>query len=87
MHLRRWAAHIPKERMLILRTQDLARDPRQMTARTLDFLGLPGAELVGDFPRHNEGHSQVLDDVTARRLGAFYAEHNEALRREFGVDI
>jgi hypothetical protein len=48
LQVRRYLAHFPRASLLLLRTDDLERDPRELLARALAFLGLddPG-DLVG----------------------------------------
>ena len=44
--LERWWRHYPRERLLVLRFEHLARDPLAVLDRTLEFLGLPSIENV-----------------------------------------
>ena len=69
-HLMSWTIHFSPENLLLLRFEDLRRNPRQVTRRTLAFLGLNPDDLPTDsrfpvlnsapdpYPRLDSGLSQ-----------------------------
>jgi hypothetical protein len=75
--LSRWFAHVPRERMLILRTEELSSSHD----RVLDFLGLePHSPPQARHTRRVDGPgpTQLTDDLRAS-LTAGFAPHNAAL--------
>jgi hypothetical protein len=75
--LERWFAQVPRERLLVLRTERLSTD----YPRVLDFLGLEAhtPELVRHTRRaEQDGPSQLTPELRAR-LRAEFAPHEAAL--------
>lgn len=93
--LDRWLALYPRERLLVLRAEDLFADPARVIRDTTDFLGLaprdPGT-FVRRFERHNadERESSPMAPATRARLAAHFKEANQRLYallgRDFGWD-
>jgi hypothetical protein len=85
--LERWLAVYPRDRMLVLRSEDLFAAPATAYAETLAFLGLPEHELDA-FPRRNWARYDELDAATREWLVEYYREPNrrlyELLGRDFG---
>ncbi|WP_428965107.1 sulfotransferase family protein [Micromonospora fluostatini] len=79
--LDRWYAHLPADRLHVVRSEDLYADPAGEYATILRFLGLtpftPGA-----FARHtrraDRGPTELTDEVRAR-LRVEFAPHNARL--------
>ena len=87
--LERWLAHYPRERLLVIRSEDLSNEPRETVSRALEFLGLDPAEAgrrLGESVRRNVGGYEVaLDRSMRRRLDAYFEPHNERLRELLGM--
>jgi hypothetical protein len=81
--LERWFARVPRERFLILRFEDLARDPLAVLNVTLDFLGLPRATAVSLEARNTRKYPDMAAE-TAARLGEYFAPHNRRLEALLG---
>ena len=62
-----WLDRFPRERFLILRSEDLYRDPADVYERALAFLGLP-PHVPGSFPPFNLHPKDPMADATRRRL-------------------
>jgi hypothetical protein len=76
--LERWLQFYPREQMLVLGFEDLAREPLPVLNRTLDWLGLPGMASARLEPRNTRKYPP-LDPATAERLRAYFAPYNAVL--------
>jgi sulfotransferase family protein len=83
--LRRWWAHVPRERMLVLRAEDLFGDLEGTHARVLEFLGLPPRGVQRQ-TAYNATRSDPMATATKERLRAIFAPSNHELAGELGWD-
>lgn len=84
--LRRYLAHVPRERLLVLRSERFFDDPAAGYARTLQFLGLSPFDDVEMTPRNVGGYAR--DGRFDRdALAAYFRPHNEALSELLGEDF
>jgi len=86
--LERYAALIPRERMLVLSSELMFRDPDAVWDRTLRFLGLEPAPLT-DRRVRNAARSAERDPAIESELAALrrrFAPHDAALRAWLGSD-
>ena len=85
--LERWFEFVPRERFLILSSEELFAEPERVVARVLTFAGLPQRSL-GAYPRHNRtgGSGREVGD-TRRRLRETFAEPNQRLVELLGHDL
>lgn len=81
--LDRWFAVFPRGRFLVLRFEDLAREPLQALNVTLDFLELPRAESVSLEARNTRKYPP-LAEATAARLREYFEPHNQRLEALLG---
>lgn len=84
--LRRWLEFYPREQLLVLRFEDLARDPLPVLNRTLGWLGLPamaGARLEA----RNTRRYPPMAPATAARLQEYFAPHNAELDAMLGEQL
>ncbi|UCC92585.1 MAG: sulfotransferase domain-containing protein [Thermoplasmata archaeon] len=82
--LERWFSVIPRERFLIMQSEEMFRDPASALAITLDFLDLPPLESPS-FPVHNPGgYSSSIDPGTRSRLEEHFRPLNQELYRLLG---
>jgi hypothetical protein len=77
--LERWWQVYPRDRMLVLRFEDLARDPLEVLGRTLDYLGLPRIEHVRLEARNTRKYPP-MDPATAERLREYFAPYEARLQ-------
>jgi hypothetical protein len=77
--LSRWFAHVPRERLHIVRSEDLYADPATVYAGVLEFLGLKPF-TPAEFAVHTRrvDRSAAPADVV-RSLREYFAPHNERL--------
>jgi hypothetical protein len=78
-----WFARVPRERLLVLRSEDLYADPAAAVRRATDFLGLDPAPLRDPRP-HNERAYPPLDPALRAELAEAFAAPNRALERLLG---
>jgi hypothetical protein len=81
--LERWLAVFPREQLLVLPTDELARDAGGSYARVLEFLGVR-PHALDDYPRVFEREYAPLRPETRRRLAAVFAEPNRRLEALLG---
>lgn len=81
--LERWLAIFPRTQLLVLRFEDLAREPLGALNDTLEFLGLPRAATVG-LDARNTRRYPPMQEATAARLREYFAPHNERLEAMLG---
>lgn len=87
VQLERWLAVYRREQLLVLRSEDLYRDPAGTHARALEFLGLPPATL-DDYPRYTRRTSgEEMSAGARRRLQAHFRPHNERLTALVGAGM
>jgi hypothetical protein len=81
--LGRWFAVFPRGQFLVLRFEDLAREPLEVLNLTLEFLGLPRAASVS-LEARNTRRYPPLADATAARLREYFEPHNQRLEALLG---
>ena len=84
--LERWWQVYPREQTLVLRFEDLAREPMSVLGRTLDFLGLPRVERVR-LEARNVRKYPPMDPTTADRLRDYFAPHEARLQVLLGDGV
>jgi hypothetical protein len=85
--LERWFAHFPRERFLVLRSEDFFASPDEIFAQTLRFLGLPNEPELYPKPSagaHNVGNYRPLPRTLQERLEAQLESSDAALQRLLG---
>lgn len=81
--LRRWRRHFPAEQLLVLRSEDLYKDPQAACDEVVSFLALPPSLLVSQ-KSWNAAPAPEMRADTRRRLTAFYAPLNRELEDYLG---
>lgn len=81
--LERWFALYPRDRLLVLRFEDLVRQPLAVLNETLAFLGLPPAASANLGARNTRRYPPMAD-ATAARLREYFAPHNRRLEALLG---
>ena len=83
--LERWFAVFPREQLLIVTTEELARDTPGTVARVLEHIGADPFEADA-YPRVFERAYAPMADATRQRLDAVFAEPNRRLAELVGRD-
>jgi hypothetical protein len=81
--LRSWYELVPRDRLLVLRSEDLYADPSTTIDVVTSFLGLPEAPLAEAVP-HNEGIYPPMRPETRRSLERAFERSNHDLRALLG---
>jgi len=84
--LERWFDVMPRQRVLVLRSEDLYAQPAATFARVLAFLELP-AWSPGRFRTLNAATSTDMPPATRARLRAYFRPHDERLADLLGTDV
>jgi hypothetical protein len=84
--LERWLAVFPRERVLVIPTDDLAVNPAETYARTLEFLGAAPHEL-DEYPRVFGRRYEGMAPGTRKALNAYYADPNRKLYELLGRNL
>jgi Sulfotransferase domain len=89
--LREWMSFFPRERFLILKSEDFFTDPVTTYKRVLAFLNVPEVEpqvRKKEYKHysHNTYFSQ-MDPALRRRLNEYFEPHNARLYDFLGVDF
>lgn len=84
--LKRWFQYFKREQMLILKSEDLFRDPGQVTSQVFGFLGLDVCKEI-QYEKHNYfgGYSNMPANARAR-LAEHFSPYNQELYNLLGVD-
>lgn len=83
--LQRWFAVYPRDRFLLLRSEDLFEDPRATYARAVEFLGLPPWQPKEMRKYNFFGESRSMPEPTRRLLEDFFEPHNRELASLTGI--
>lgn len=85
--LERWYGRFPRAHVLVLRAEDLFREPGATFERVQEFLGL-SRWMPDTFDTHNpSGGYDPISRETRARLRDYFAPHNERLRALVGPDM
>ena len=84
--LERWLERFPRERLLVVPSEDLLDRPRETYARVLDFLGVPPHELAS-YPQIFKREYSQMEPETRARLRDRFAEPNRRLYELLGRDL
>ncbi|MDH4166156.1 MAG: sulfotransferase domain-containing protein [Gammaproteobacteria bacterium] len=84
--LERWLQYYPREQLLVLRFEDLARNPLPQANAALAHVGLSplGEAQLG--PRNTRKYPP-LDPATAERLRDYFVPHDAALAKVLGRPV
>ena len=84
--LEQWTKWFSRKRLLVLRSEDLARDPTGAMKLVTEFLNLPPLQLPAYKPYHLAQYPP-MDVATRRRLVAYFERHNQRLYSFLGMDL
>ena len=84
--LERWLEVFPRERLLVLSSDELGSEPERAHAQVLEFLGAPPHRL-DSYPRVYEREYEAMRPETRVRLAAEFEEPNRRLYALLGRDL
>ena len=73
-----WFKEFSKEQILVLSTENLAKNPKQTLNKIFDFLGLPNEEIK-KIHRKKIGEYKKMGNETREKLKKVFEPHNEEL--------
>ncbi|TAF51264.1 MAG: hypothetical protein EAZ61_11010 [Oscillatoriales cyanobacterium] len=76
--LKHWMSIFPRDRFLVLSSDQLNTNPQATLSQLFEFLGLPNSAIQADL-RHNVGTYSPLSGTLRHRLEEFYAPYNHEL--------
>ena len=85
--LQRWFSLFPRERFLILKSEDFYTTPEPILHETQEFLGVDRASPEEFKPYHLTDYGAEMDPATRTRLREHFAPHNERLYELLGRDL
>ena len=84
--LRTWFSFFPRERFLIIKSEDLFADPVTQLPRILTFLGIPECQM-SEFQKEQAGDYPEMNPNTRAKLAAFFAPYNRELSELLEADF
>ncbi len=84
--LQLWEKHIPRERLLVVRSEDLYADPTAVVEQVSEFIGLP-PRVPEDFKAYNQKPYDQISPATRAALADYFRPHNERLEEYLGRDL
>jgi hypothetical protein len=82
-----WFERFPRERFLILSSEEFYADPAPVLDETFRFLGVRPIELTDYAHRNRREYKETIDPETERCLRDFYRPHNDKLFALLGRDL
>lgn len=84
--LRPWFEQYDREKMMILKSENLFQNPRDTTNKVFRFLGIQEHELKNYHQINNRKYDEIDDDLR-EELKAYYQEYNADLEELIGRDM
>lgn len=85
--LTRWTAQFPRERLLVLQSEALFREPGKVIGKVQDFLGLPQHRSGRYEPFYQGNYDRHIPSELRRRLVDCFEPHNRELYRWLGEEF
>ncbi len=82
--LRRWNRLFPKERLLILSSDELFRNPSDAASKVFAFLDLKPYPVILPAPQNTSRYPERMGFLTHLRLRRFFKPHNRRLYQYLG---
>ena len=86
-HIMRWLEYFPKDQFLILTTEELDDNPKEIMNQVYDFLELPSFD-VPIIPKSKKGtYKEKMNPETRLQLFEYFKPHNEELYKFLQKDL
>lgn len=85
--LARWLEYFPRDRFLLLKSEDLFNCPSVIMSRITDFLGLQPQTNITPTALHVNRDKSAMPEAVRDRLRQYYADANEELRQMAGLEF
>lgn len=83
-YFKSWLHHFKEEQILILKSEDLFRQPERIMKIVFDFLDLPIYSL-SEYRNFNPNSYPPISDFCRHQLAEFFAPHNQQLESYLGM--
>ncbi len=84
--LQRWQTYFSPDQFLILKTEDLYANPKEILGEVLNFLQLPAIDLP-TYPSYNSGSYTLASDSVKKQLIQYFEQPNQQLSEYFKKDL
>lgn len=84
--IERWFARFPRDRFLILKSEEFYREPVRLLHETQTYLGVR-PHTPATFKVHHQADYVAMDPDVRQRLGDYFAPHNRRLYDLLGRDF
>ncbi len=88
--IRIWFKYFNKEQILIIRSEDLFDNPKEVVKNVINFLNLPKWSHIEYRKYHSDAKGKKMNEKTMQNLKEFFEPHNkelyEYLERDFNWD-
>ncbi|PPT08393.1 putative deacetylase sulfotransferase [Geitlerinema sp. FC II] len=84
--LKHWFSIFPREKFLILQSEDFYSNPAQSLEDVDNFLGIPVSTL-SSYKKHNAGSYSPIDPGDRKYLSDFYKFYNKELEELLGIQL
>ncbi|MEA5619902.1 tetratricopeptide repeat protein [Cronbergia sp. UHCC 0137] len=81
--IQEWLEWFPREQFLILKSEDLFKDPNTNVNQIFEFLGVKPYKLPS-YPIENKGYYAPVSESLSQDLSVFFKPHNQALEQFLG---
>jgi len=85
-YLEKWLNYFPKDKMLIITTEELEAEPEKIFLKVTKFLGIPDW-VPNNFSKKNIGNNQKILPETRKKLVKFFKPYNERLYKLLGKNL
>lgn len=87
--LQNWLNYLPREQLLLLKSEDFYANAQEVFNRTLAFLGLPAIvpQATQEFKQYNTTRAPSMLAATRRRLVEHFKPHNARLYDFTGINF
>lgn len=84
--IKKWLEVFPREQLLILRGEELYREPTKTMQEVFDFLGLPAYEL-SEYRKLNAGSYAPISESMRQKLIDYFEPYNQKLEEYLGLEF
>lgn len=85
-YIEKWLQLFPREQVLFLQTETLAKEPASVMEKVFSFLNLP-PHTITQYPHKNTSSYPPVDDQLKLKLAEFYQPHNQKLQEYLGINF
>ena len=86
-HLKIWMETFSKEQILIVKTEELNKNPKKVLEKIFEFLSLPNFDNINIKKKYNVSKYEPMNNSTKELLKTFFKEHNKRLEDYLQMDF